>query len=91
MFEGYPRWKRRPIFLRSRKVGKELEDLNISIYQLPSLLNRSKASGRKRKKGIIERVVRKGKKSLLISLQEGESKYHGKVWFLRHVGKTTRK
>jgi len=86
----YPKFQGKPILL-TRKAGEELEKLDIPFYQIPDLLDMGKGSGRKRKKGIIEICVPKGKKSLLFTLKECETRYNGNVWYLRHVGKTTRK
>lgn len=40
----------------------------------------------RRRKGVIERCIRKGKKLIKVVVEESESKIYGKIWLLRHVG-----
>lgn len=85
----FPEWKRKKI-LPVRKAHHELENLGLLLIDVVKVLEYGYDCPRaKRKKGTIERCLRKGKKVVRVVVKEGVFTYPDgyieDVWWLIHV------
>jgi len=86
----FPEWQGREIVIFSRRVYRELEELGMDLWTVKYILEYGFDCPRsKRRKGIIEKCIRKGDKIIKVVVQEELSDVLGEIWVLRHVGLTS--
>jgi hypothetical protein len=90
-----PLWQGRAIRVFRRAVMHELVELGMDLWDIVEILEKGFECGRGvRKKGIVERCIRKGRKIVKVVVEEGEELLDEKrvdIWVLRHVGKFSEK
>ena len=86
MYPKYQGFDVRP----SRTADREMCDLRIYLDDVIKILKEGKnASRSKRKKGIIEKVLRIRGKAIKVVVVESETRYNGETcWLITHVGET---
>lgn len=90
-----PAWKGRPIRIFRRAVMQELVEQGMDLWDVVEILEEGFDCGRSpRRKGIVERCVRSGKKIIKVVVEEGEEivgERRVAIWVLRHAGKFSEK
>lgn len=90
-----PTWQGRAIRIFGRTVMHELVQQNMDLWDVVEILKEGFDCKRSmRRKDIIERCMRKGRKVVKVVVQEGEEllgKKRVRIWILRHVGKFSEK
>ena len=86
MYPKYQGFDVRP----SRTADREMCDLRIYLDDVIKILKKGKDESRsKRKKGIIEKVLRIRGKAIKVVVVESETRYNGEIcWLITHVGET---
>lgn len=88
MFE--PTWQGKPIRIFKRTVMHELVELGMDLWDVVEILESGyDCALDRRKKGVYEKCIRKGKKTVKVVVESGEEILLEKrisIWVLRHVG-----
>ena|SRR3990172_5537179 len=85
-----PTWQGRPLRISKRTVMQELVELGMDLWDVVEILEGGFDCPRSRRRGgVYERCVKRGRKTVKVVVEAGEEILPGErmpIWVLRHVG-----